>query len=162
MTPHTPTVNDLYRRYLALLLQHHELLAAGRGDDEIEPVEEEMTRLWEELDGVQRASVSGLSSDLNRVRRRGAPPPRGKKAEDVTDADRQALAAAWKGGEWHEVLHLLRLCAAVMEAGEVASSRAVAWTRIGELDIGQVFARFAEVPGARSGKGSEDISCSTP
>src|SRR5438477_11209697 len=63
MSPNTPTVDDLYRRYADLLLEHHRLLYAGREDDaETEAVEEEMTQLWERLDLTQRGSLAGLGS----------------------------------------------------------------------------------------------------
>jgi hypothetical protein len=85
MGPHTPTIDDTYRRYADLLLRHSRLLAErGDEDAETEAVEEEMTRLWDHLDAVQRQSLAGLGSDLNWARNGCQLAPRSRRSEDVT------------------------------------------------------------------------------
>ena len=68
MSPHTPTLDEMYRRYADLLLRHHRLLSEDKDEDaETETVEEEMTRLWDRLDAMQRRSLLGLGSGTPRA-----------------------------------------------------------------------------------------------
>src|SRR5947209_7469104 len=132
MGPYSPTVDNLYRRYADLLLQHHRLLSEGKAADaEIEKLEEEMTRLWDRLDATQRQSLSGLGSDLNWVRRQCHLAPRGRRPEDVTKQDFDFLAKAGKDGDWHSLLHYLRLCAPRTSPFQLAYLRASAWAGLG-------------------------------
>jgi hypothetical protein len=79
---------------------------------EILEAEDRMNELWENLDGTQRRSLSGMGSDLNWVRRKGEPPPKGRKEpKEVTPRERQELLAAMESKDWHRLLHFLRLCA---------------------------------------------------
>src|SRR5258707_8115673 len=105
-----PNIDAPYRRYAELLLQHHRLLTADRDGGATEPVEDEMTRLWERLDAGQRQSLAGLASDLNWVRRGGQPAPRGRPALEVTAEDLRLLDGARAGSDWHRLLHPLRPC----------------------------------------------------
>jgi hypothetical protein len=140
MSPHAPTVDDSYRRYADLLLQHHRLRLEGKdADAEVEAVEEEMTRLWDRLDAVQRSSLSGLGSDLTWVRRGLQPAPRSRPPEEVTPEDFRALAQARDGADWHRLLHHLRVCVPGMAPNELASLRAVAWDHIGLPQLASVF-----------------------
>jgi hypothetical protein len=140
MSPNIPTLDEGYRRYADLLLEHHRLLSEGKDDEaEIEAIEEEMTRLWERLDVPQQRSLSGLGSDLNWVRRKFASAPRGRRPEDVTPEEFQELAHAREVADWHGLLHYLRLCAPAMSPSELASLRAVAWDHIGLPQLVSVF-----------------------
>lgn len=139
-----PTVDNLYRRYAELLFHHHRLLCEGRDDDvETDVVEEEMTPLWDRLDPAQRHSLSGLSSDLNWVRRHCQPPPRGKKAEEVTPQDLEALAKAREDGDWHRLLHFLRLCAPKTPSSELAHWRGKAWAALDFPQLAGLFGNLA-------------------
>jgi hypothetical protein len=143
MNPFTPTIDERYRQYAELLVRHHQLLSEGKEDaDETSAVEDDMSELWERLDDRQRSSLSGLGSDLNWLRREGAPPPRARKSEDVTAADLEGLTKASQSLDWHGVLHFLRVCAPKMATLELASARTLAWERAGLPHIGKVFDAF--------------------
>jgi tetratricopeptide (TPR) repeat protein len=132
MGPHTPVIDDSYRRYADLLLRHSRLLAErGDEDAEAEAVEEEMTRLWDHLDAVQRRSLSGLGSDLNWAHNGCQLAPRSRRPEDVTPQDLQAIGEAMEHDDWHRVLHHLRACSPGIPPFELARTRALAWRAIG-------------------------------
>lgn len=140
----TPTFDEEYRRYADLLLTHHRLLSEGEDEaDETVAVEYEMTELWGRLDAVQRRSLSGLGSDLNWVRRRSSPPPRGRKPEDVTTQDSQSLDKVTKDSDWHGVLHHLRICGPLIPPFELAHRRAFAWVAVEMPPVAGVFYDFA-------------------
>ena len=73
MSHFNPTLNNQYRHYAELLLDHHRFLIE-RNDDSVEAVAAELTAPWDELDATQRRSLAGLGSDLNWVRRDLEPP----------------------------------------------------------------------------------------
>lgn len=140
MGPHTPTIDDAYRRYVDLLLRHSRLLAErGDEDAETEAVEEEMTRLWDHLNDVQRRSLSGLSSDLNWLRRGCQPAPRSRPPEDVTPQDFRAIVEAKDRDDWHGVLHYLRVCSPKIPPFQLACQRALAWRAIGFPQLAGLF-----------------------
>jgi len=140
MSTNTPTVDETYRRYAELLLRHHHLLAAGREETaETDAVEEEMTQLWDQLTAAQRSSLSGLGSDLSWLRRGCAPAPRGRRAEEISADDLQDLSKAHDEGDWHGLLHCLRLCAATTPARQLAVLRASAWAALKFPNIASLF-----------------------
>jgi len=143
MTDFTPIVDDSYRRYAELLLEHHQHLTAGRADGCLEAVEEEMTQLWGGLDGIQQRSLSGLSSDLNWLRRGGQVAPRAKSAVAVTPDDLSELQDARARNDWNKVLHCLRHCSAKLPAFDVAFLRATAWQALGFSQVAGAFRSFA-------------------
>jgi hypothetical protein len=146
MDTFTPTMNETYLEYAKRLLQHHRLLAGGKETaDETITVEDEMTELWDRLDPIQRKSLSGLSSDLNWVRRGGAPAPLGPKPEDVSPADRHALDEARNASDWHRLLHQLRVCAPSIAVVDLARLRAETWSRLGQAGIAGAFQEFSRL-----------------
>jgi hypothetical protein len=144
MDPLTPTANDAYLRYADLLVRYQCLLAQGKQDaEETESLEEEMNKAWESLDPGQRKSLSGLASDLNWVRDKGAPPPRGPRAEDVSPEDFQAVIKAKNDKDWHLMLCLLRHCSLRIPVFQLAWLRGVAWEELKEPRIAWLFYNFA-------------------
>lgn len=140
----TPIIHDDYLRYADLLLQHHRLLCAGiEESDEIESIEDEMTALWDRLDSVQRASLSGLGSDQNWIRRNGEPAPRGKKREEVTPQDKEALDRSIKEEDWHAALHYIRICHCLFPNDYLANLRSIAWLKLGFPEIANLFLVYA-------------------
>src|SRR4051812_8181851 len=106
-----PIMNEAYREYAGLLLRRHRRLEEGKDDDpETEDIEERMLRLWGGLDKVQRQSLNGIGSDLNWVLRQGRPAPKARRPEEVTEDEKRRLREAEKVGDWHAVLHWLRVC----------------------------------------------------
>jgi hypothetical protein len=153
MSATAPIVDDRYRRYAELLLQHHRLLSEGRDEaTETEAVEEEMTGLWERMDDAQRRSLSGLGSDLNWVRRGCRPPPKGRQSAEVTAQELQALAEAQGENDWHGLLHWLRLCAPRTSPARLASLRASAWAALQFPQLARLFSDLA----AELGAGGDD------
>jgi len=143
MDAFAPNISKEYTDYAALLLRHHRLLVDGRVDaDETAAVEERMTQLWEGLDATQRKSLAGLGSDLNWVRR-GALAPLAPRPQDVSQADLGELARAKEAGEWHKVLHQLRVCTPKVPPAQSAQCRAEAWKAIGQPLIARVFSEYA-------------------
>src|SRR5437762_3383480 len=96
MSSFDPTMDAVFRESAELELRCHYLLLEGKENTtESLAAEGRMTVLWEKLDDVQRRSLNGMGSDLNWVRRKGEPPPKGRKGpEEVTAAEQQELVAA--------------------------------------------------------------------
>jgi hypothetical protein len=90
-----------------------------------------MTALWPSFDETQRKSLNGMNSDLAWVRDRGELPPKGRRREEITAEDRARLAMARVLDEWHEFLHYLRICSAILPTNELAVFRGAAYGAIG-------------------------------
>jgi hypothetical protein len=139
-------MNEAYLEYADRLLQHHRLLSDGKETaDETLAVEDAMTELWDRLDSIQRRSLSGLGSDLNWVRRGGAPAPSGPKFEDGSPTDWQALHGASNALDWHGFLHQLRVCAPAIPVRDLARLRAETWSKLGLPQVAGVFEEFLRV-----------------
>src|SRR6266542_212155 len=145
MTEFDPTVDAAFREYADLELRRHHLLLDGKEDSvEIAEAEDRMDNLWTKLDDVQRRSLSGMASDLNWIRRKGKPPPKGRKTpEEVEATEQQELSAAIKLREWHRILHYLRLCAPTFQSALLAREREIAYDAIGFPEYARVFAAKA-------------------
>jgi hypothetical protein len=135
MNPSVPIFDAGYRKYAQLLLRRHQSFLEGRDEGpEIEEIEEDLSAAWEALNEVQRQNVNGMGSDLNWVRRHGAPPPRGRPISAVAEDDRQRLLDVEAKRDWHAVLHLLRVCAPILTIKELARRRAAAYAGLGLTD----------------------------
>jgi hypothetical protein len=153
MDTFAPIVNEAYREYADLLLQHHRRLAEGEESaDETIRVEDAMTELWDRLDPIQRKSLSGLGSDLNWVRQGARPAPLAPRPEDVSPEARKALDEARNASNWHTLLHQLRLCGSAIPANDLARLRAEAWLKLGEPQIARIFQEL--VPHSPEGSSS--------
>jgi hypothetical protein len=141
MAEFAPTIDAAFREYADLELRCHHLLLDGKEDSlETTEAEDRMEKLWPKLDDVQQRSLRGMASDLSWIRRKGEPPPRGRKTpEEVAATDRQELSAAIKSKEWHRILHYLRLCAPTFQAASLARERAIAYDAIGFPHYARVF-----------------------
>jgi hypothetical protein len=138
------TIDAAFRTYAELLLRRHRCLLERREEDpETGEIEQALSAGWETLDEAQRDSLSGMGSDLNWVRRRGAPPPRGHAADAVTEEHRRRLAVAESQSDWHAVLHLLRVCAPVLAVEDLARRRSAAYVGIGLSSYAEVFRDLA-------------------
>jgi hypothetical protein len=128
----SPAIDVLFRNYADLLLRRHYLLLAGKEDDpETDDVENLLAIAWDKLNELQRHSLNGMASDLNWVRRRGTPPPQGRRPDEVLEGDRQLLAEAEQAKDWLAALHYLRVCAPVLDTEDLARRRAAAYTGLG-------------------------------
>lgn len=131
-----PKIDAAYRDYASALMQHHELLSSG---GELEEVEDLLANLWDRLDEDQRQSLRGLSSDLNWARRRGEPPPKGRPAMEVTQAELAEYKDAQNAEDWHAILHHLRVCGPALPRDLLAYSRATCFSKLGLLRISVAF-----------------------
>ena len=132
MKPVSPTIDVRFRNYVQLQLRRHLLLAEGKEDaSETAEVEDLMGDVWDRLDEAQRHGVKGVGSDLNWIRRKGAPPPKGRPAEAVTGEDVRLLADAETRKDWHSALHYLRVCAPALAIEDLARRRVVAYSGVG-------------------------------
>jgi hypothetical protein len=136
-----PKIDAVFREYADLQLRRHDLLVAGKDDaPELAQAEDRMDNLWEQLDADQRQSLNGMASDLNWLRRNGEPPPKGRKLpEEVSEAERQELLTALASKDWHQVLHLLRVCALTLTATNLALLRGKAYIALGLQAYGNSF-----------------------
>jgi len=141
MNEFNPKIDEAFREYADLLLRRHYFLLERKEDsDESSLVEARMERIWPQLDAVQQQSLRGMESDLNWIRRKLEPPPRGRKTPaDVTATDREELNAAMKSKDWHRVLHYLRLCAPCFRPASIALERGVAYSAIGLPKYANIF-----------------------
>src|SRR5262245_46827199 len=114
-----------FRAYAMALLRHHDLLSEGKENDvQLEAVEDRMSTLWDKLDEGRRDELRGISSDLNWIRRGYLPAPKGRRKEDVTQAELDDFQAHNEAGQPLPLLHALRACAPALENGLVALCRA--------------------------------------
>ncbi len=136
-----PMVDSVFRMYADLVLDRHRLLSTGKDESAaIVEAEERMDALWPGFDEAQRRSLKGMESDLNWIRRKGAPPPKGRKATvEVVDHELRELSAAIKSEGWHRILHYLRLCAPAFQSASLARERGIAYQAIGFPGYARIF-----------------------
>src|ERR1022692_2077257 len=95
MRDFTPKTDAAYREYADMQLRRHSLLIGGKGEsEEAGEIEERLSVLWEGMDETQRHSLNGMAADLNWLRRRGTPPPKGRDLSEVTEAELRDLQTA--------------------------------------------------------------------
>jgi hypothetical protein len=146
-----PAVDVAYRNFAELLLRRHFLMRQARQDDpQVDEIEDSLSELWEKLDEDQRQSLNGAGSDLNWASRHGAPPPKGRRAEDVTAEDKRLLAEAGAARDWHAVLHYLRVCAADLPVEELGRKRFAAYSGVGLHEVAKVFESFGRQDGGQT------------
>lgn len=139
----TPKIDAAYREYAEKQIRRHFLLTEDKRDsDEADEIEARLAVLWECMDDVQRRALNGIASDLNWLRRRGAPPPNGRAAGEVTEAELHELKAAQDAQDWYAILHHLRVCAPAVPQDLLACNRG---TCCHKLDFPQIAAAFADM-----------------
>ena len=139
----TPRTDATYREYADIQLRRHFLLIDGKGEsEEAGEIEERLSVLWEGMDDTQRRSLNGIAADLNWLRRRGTPPPKGRDISDVTEAELHELQAAQDGEDWYAILHYLRVCAPAVPRDILAYSRATCYHK---LDFPQISIALADL-----------------
>ncbi len=138
-----PILDASFRESAGLEFRRHLLLIAGKDQEpEFDLVENRMTDLWEALNGRQRQSLKGMGSDLNWIRRRSLP-PKGRKPEETTTAERRALLQTQEEKDWHGFLHALRLCAPTLAPSNLAYLRGTAYDAIDLPDFASSFYELA-------------------
>jgi hypothetical protein len=140
-----PKIDAAFREYADLqFLRHHQLLEGKDNVSETVAAENRMSELWDQLDEVERQSLKGMGSDLHWVRRKGAPPPKGRKVpEEVTLPEQQELVAAMGQRQWHKILDNLRLCAPMILISAFAHLRGHAYDALGFPTYASVFYKLA-------------------
>lgn len=151
MTELDPTMSDDFRHYAELILDHHFLLQRRKEDLATADVEDQMDAIWPRLGAVQQQSLNGMASDLNWIRRKGEPPPKGRKTPiEVGDQEQAALDAAMGARQWHSVLHYLRLCAPLFAGSSLAQERKNAYDAIGLPRYAQEFGAMVATLNSRT------------
>lgn len=141
--PTSIAIDETYRAYALLLLRRHHLLLRGQEEsDEAEQIESRLSDLWEKLDEPQRRSLRGISSDLNWVRRRGLPAPKGRRPEDVSEKDLIERTRLDEAQDWHSLLDKLRDCSPLEPPADLAYWRAKCYDM---LRLPQVAAPFVDL-----------------
>jgi hypothetical protein len=119
-------------------------LIEDKGDgDEADEIEARLAVLWEGMDDTQRRTLNGMAADLNWLRRRGAPPPRGRAASEVTEAALRELQAAQDAQNRYAVLHHLRVCAPAVPQDLLAYGGATCYHKLNFRQIATAFADMA-------------------
>ncbi|MGL4551982.1 MAG: tetratricopeptide repeat protein [Gemmataceae bacterium] len=125
-------IDGNFTAYAKALVRHHALIEEGKGDGpEAEKAEETLSALWDRLTDSQRVQLRGLSSDLNWLRRKYAPPPRGRKREDVTPEELREFYRLNEAQDYLRMLPALRVCASAVPPVYVAFVRATCYSRLG-------------------------------
>jgi tetratricopeptide (TPR) repeat protein len=146
-----------FRAYAMALLRHHDLLSEGKENDiQLEAVEDRMSALWDKLDARQRDELRGISSDLNWLRRGYLPAPKGRRSEDVTQAELDVFQAQSEAGIPRPLLHAVRACAPALENGLVALCRARCYVGLGLPEVSEPFLKAAVDLAAHRSKSGRD------
>ena len=133
-----------FEAYAVALLRHHYLIAEGKEDDpEAERTEELLSDLWGKLNDTQRQQLRGLSSDLNWLRRKYAPPPKGRKREDITPEELREFYRLNADQDYLRLLPALRVCAAAVPPVFVAFVRGTCYSRLGLQAAASLFLQAA-------------------
>lgn len=145
MNAPTHLIDPTYEQYAACVRALHRLFLEGKGEsEEADELRDRMDEPWETLTVEQQALVSGLTADLNWIRRE---PVRAEAARDVVlTEDLPKLGAAIKIGEWRSVLEILRRAAPYLARQKVAEFRAQAWEGLGDHDSARLFSEHATSP----------------
>lgn len=145
MSSLNPKMDAAFREFAELeLLRHYLLLQGQENSSETLEAEGRMEALWENLDETQRQSLKGIASDLNWVRRKGEPPPKGRKEPgDVPATDQQELITAIGSKEWMKILHYARLCAPLFPVPTLAQLRGKVFEDLGLPAYTDVFCELA-------------------
>lgn len=123
--------NPYYVEYVRLLVQLHDLIATGKGDDEeADTIRDQMDGPWRNLNEHEIARLRDLSADLYTIgevrHTEGAVP------DDVVQEFKQV-------SDWSEGIRLLRCHQDVVSPAEAAAFRGMAWARLGHAEIAMRF-----------------------
>ena len=128
------------RSYALTLLRHHYLLVRNAAEEgQIEKVEDLLATQWQQLSVSEQAHAKGLSSDLNWLLRDFAPPPRGRKKEDVTQDELNEFEHLISKRDPLPLLESIRRCAPALANGAIAIGRAHAYTNLGLPEVAAPF-----------------------
>ena len=135
--------NPDYIQAMRLQPSLHRLIAQGQGDAaEADEIRDAMEAHWRHMNYAERQRFEGLSADLymladdevfNRV------PLEQRTREWLEPKLHQAVEA----GDWDTFLALLRNGPDYITTGKLAHFRAIAYARLGHLDIALLFAEYA-------------------
>jgi tetratricopeptide (TPR) repeat protein len=121
-----------------LLLELHDLIAAGRGDDpEADTIRDLMEPPWYAMTEAQQQLVNGLSADLYTI---GKGPGTGERVSLPTNEIERLVADE----NWPAVLDLVRSKQELLPSDEAAFTRAVAWMHLGQSEVALRFFRELE------------------
>ena len=135
--------NPDYIEAARLLLQLHQVMSEGKGnDEEADEIRDAMEAPWYRLTKAEVARLNVLSADLYMLADDDIPlpgPPEQRTREWLEPKLHQAVEA----GDWDAFLALLRNGPDYITPGKLAHFRAIAYARLGHLDIALLFAEYA-------------------
>lgn len=144
--------------YARLAIERHALLRdmpeeveEEGGTEALWRVEDKMAIGWQRLDEAQRQAVSGLTSDLASVRRKGALAPKSHALADVSSLHVKMLLRALNDFHVYEALHYARVCRPLTGRHLSAAWRASLYSEafrgvaseVFSKAAGEIFPRFA-------------------
>lgn len=132
--------NPNYVTYERLLIELHDLIAEGKGnDDEAEVVRDQMDAPWYKLSPEEDDRMSGLSADLYMLQ--------GDEIHETYEGTQEelvnALGEALSRNDYETVLLLLRKGTPFLRTAQVASLRGRCYAMLGHLDAALLFMRYA-------------------
>jgi hypothetical protein len=111
------TETERLNEYARLAVERHHLLRVmpedveeDGGTEELWRVEDKMATGWQQLDEAERHAVSGLTSDLVWVRRKGGLAPKSHSLNDVSILHAKMLLRSLSENRIYEALHYIRVC----------------------------------------------------
>jgi hypothetical protein len=130
------------RAYGRSLLQLHDLIARGQGDDpKADTIRDEMDVPWHAMTGAEQERVGGLSEDLYALAENN--PRSVKMSAEERNSWGRAFGAAFEPGDWDRVLLLLRKPPDDVPPDHVAFFQAESWEHLGCPEIALRFMRSA-------------------
>lgn len=139
-----------FEAYVDALLRHHHLLADGKEEGpEVERVEDQLARLWDQLTEAQQQQARGVSSDLNWILREHVQAPKAKRREEVTPEELREFYRVNEAQDYPNLLVALRVCAAAVPPAFVAFVRATCYGNLGLRAVSNLFLREAIELGGR-------------
>lgn len=124
-----------------LVLQLHDQLAHGAGEDELEVTRTSLDDAWAGMDDNERRLYAGLLHDLKSLRGRDV------ALEAIRVADEHAQLSASRGhaqeGAWEAALRALRGVVPAHTKRDIAALRAQAWKELGFATVAARFDTFA-------------------
>lgn len=148
--PYQPNENAL-SDYVQLLLQLHQLIAAGKSEsEEAEEIRDQMDRPWQSLSPAEVALAEGLSEDLYSLAVDRLP------VEEALDPyGIEEFRAAVESNDWAKALNVLRENKNSFDAAVLSYMRGACWAHLWQPHVAIVF--FEEVARIKALSADEEI-----
>ena len=135
--------SEKMNEYARFAVKRHILLCENPGAEEEEDTEplwdigDKMLDSWQHLNEAERQAVSGLTSDLSWIRRKGELAPK-QVLEPIIELENGLEEDPYR------TLHFMRICLPLLGKKRVATGRAAIYQKVFGGVASQVFKDFAE------------------